>query len=263
VSVRAQPLTAGTVLTTVWFWLVFALSAPLCVVLGTLLFLVTAPWDGERRALHAFICRWTFNYLRASPLWRARVRGRERLPRGPCVLVANHQSMADPVAAMGLFHPFKFVSKVSLFSLPAVGWLMSMARYVRLERRHAGSTRRMMIACRRWLRHGVPVLIFPEGTYSPGPELLPFKRGAFVLAVEERVPLVPIAIRGTGELVRGDGPWLNVRSRIDVEVLPPLHPDAVEGDPAALLLRAREQLGAALGTRAHLSTRAAPSHGQR
>jgi 1-acyl-sn-glycerol-3-phosphate acyltransferase len=234
-------------LTTAWFWIVFALTAPVGFVLGGLVFLLTAPWDRDRRALHAFICRWTFNYLRASPLWRIRVRGRERLPSGPCVLVANHQSMADVVAAMGLFHPFKFVSKVSLFSLPLVGWMMTMARYVRLERGHAGSTRNMMIDCRRWLRRGVPVLIFPEGTYAPGPSLLPFKRGAFVLAVEERVPLVPVAIRGSAELIQGDGPWLNARSRIDVEVLPPIHPDEVGGDFSALLLRTRDRLRAALG----------------
>jgi len=234
------------VLTTAWFWIVFAVSAPICVVLGTLIFLFTAPWDTDRRVLHAFICRWTFNYLRASPLWRTVVRGRERLPRGACVLVANHQSMADVVAAMGLFHPFKFVSKTSLFSLPLVGWLMRMARYVRLERGHAGSSRAMMIACRRWLRRGVPVLIFPEGTYAPGPSLLPFKRGAFVLATEEGVPLVPVAIRGSADLVRGDGPWMNARSRIEVEVLQPIHPDELAGDSSALLLRTRESLRAAL-----------------
>ena len=257
------PLTVASALTTAFFWLVFAASAPVCLALGTLLFLVTVPWDSERRAMHAFICRWTFNYLRVSPLWRTGVRGRERIPRGPCVLVANHQSMADPVAAMGLFHPFKFVSKASLFSLPAVGWLMRMARYVRLERGRAASARMMMIACRRWLRRGMPVLIFPESTYSPGPEMLPFKRGAFVLAAEERVPVVPIAIRGTAELVHGDGPWLNARSSVEVEVLPPIHPDEVRGDPAALSARVREALRAALGTRAHLATRSAPGHGQR
>ena len=109
----------------------------------------------------------------------------------------------------------------------------------------------------------MPVLIFPESTYSSGREMLPFKRGAFVLAAEERVPVVPIAIRGTAELVRGDGPWLNPRSRIEVEVLPPIHPEVVGGDPARLLSSAREQLGAALGTRAHSFTRSAPEHGQR
>ena len=68
----------------------------------------------------------------------------------------------------------------------------------------------MMAQCRGWLRRGMPVLLFPEGTYSGGGPLLPFKRGAFLLAIEEQVPIVPVVIRGTAELVHEDGPWMNV-----------------------------------------------------
>lgn len=229
-----------------WFWFVFAVTSPLCFVLATLLFLVTAPFDPDRRALHAFVTRWTFQYLRAWPLWRVRVTGREHLPQDACVLIANHQSMADVVAAMGLFYPFKFVSKSSLFSLPLVGWMMRMLRYVSLERGRHGSTRKMMDDCRFWLRRGMSVLIFPEGTYSERPELLPFKRGAFALAQEEQVPLVPVLIRGTRDLVEGDGPWMRARARIEVEVLPPVMPEALDVDPQALADRLREQMGAAL-----------------
>src|SRR5919202_3381582 len=91
----AGRLTAGAVVTTAWFWIVFAATAPVGFVLGIAVLLLTAPWDADRQALHAFICRWTFNYLRASPLWRMRGLWRERLPRGPRVLVANHHSMTD------------------------------------------------------------------------------------------------------------------------------------------------------------------------
>ncbi len=235
--------------TTLWFWLAFAVTGPLCVLFGTLLFLVTAPFDPDRRVLHAFISRWTFQYLRASPLWRVRVLHRERLPEGPCVIIANHQSMADIVAVMGLFHPFKFVSKASLFSVPLVGWMMRMARYIGVERGRHGSTRDMMEQCRGWLRRGMPVLLFPEGTYSSGGPLLPFKRGAFLLAMEEKVPLVPVALRGTAELIREDGPWMNARARIQVEVLPPVMPEDLGTDPAVLSMRMREVLSEALAVR--------------
>ena len=239
-------LSFGTIVTTVWFWTVFAVTAPLCVVLGTLVFLVTLPFDPDRRVIHALICRWTFNYLRVSPLWQARVTGRERIPAGPVVFVANHQSMADVVAAMGLFHPYKFVSKASLFSLPLVGWMMRMAKYVSLERGRHGSTRAMMDTCRDWLRRGMPVLIFPEGTYSGGDMLLPFKVGAFVLAIEAGVPIVPVVLKGTAKLIQGDGPWMNARSDIRIEVLPPVPADELGSDAVVLTARVKAAFEAAL-----------------
>lgn len=235
------------VLATCWFWLIFGLTAPLEFALGGVLALVSWPLDRQRNWLHAFVCRWTFQYLRVVPGWKVEVLGRELLPDGPAVIVANHQSMADVVAMMGLFHRFKFVSKASLFRLPLVGWMMSLCRYVALERGKPSSMHRMMSSCRNWLREGVAVLLFPEGTYSEGKGLLPFKRGAFRLAVEEQVPVVPVVLRGTTGLVDGDGPWMSPRCRITVTVLPPLPAAALGDDAGALCTRVRaifeEELG--------------------
>jgi 1-acyl-sn-glycerol-3-phosphate acyltransferase len=207
---------------TVAFWLVAALTMPLLFVLAALVFVVSAPFDPDRRVLHAFVCRTCHAYLHLNPLWRVRVEGRERIPRGASVLVVNHQSLADVAACMGLHRPFKFVSKASLFSLPLVGWAMRMLRYVRLERGRPHSTRAMLDDCRRWLRRGMAVLMFPEGTYAPGEALLHFKPGAFLLARDERVPLVPVLLTGTRDLVVGDGPWMSPRVHIRVRVLDPI-----------------------------------------
>jgi 1-acyl-sn-glycerol-3-phosphate acyltransferase len=245
-------------LCTAVFWLVFLVFGPLEFLAGVLLLLVTLPFDPNRRAIHALICRWTFLYIRIFPSWRIQVTGRELLPEGPAVLVANHQSMADVVAVMGLKHPFKFVSKASLFNLPLVGWMMRMARYVSLERGRPRSTQRMMEACRRWLWRGVPVLLFPEGTYGTRGRMLPFKRGAFLLAIEEKVPLVPVALTGTTELVEGDGPWLSPRANIRITVLPPIPPAELGEDPDALSQLVRARLEAALAAN-HNSTAKQPS----
>ncbi len=214
----------ASVVVTLLFWAAFALTAPVGFLIGCLVFAVTFPFDPSRRVLHAFICRWCVGYLRLNPLWRLEVRGRERLPSGPAVLVANHQSMVDIVAAMALFHPFKFVSKASLFGLPLLGWMMSLLRHVRLERGRPRSTLGMLEACRTWLRLGTAVLLFPEGTYAPPGERLPFRKGAFLLAVEEQVPIVPVVLEGTRELVVEDGPWLAPRAHLRVTVLAPLQP---------------------------------------
>ena len=239
--------TPAAVLATVYYWAVFIPTVLFGECLAILLWLVTLPFDPKRRALHAFVTGWMHTYLKIWPGWRVTVRGRERLPPGPCVLVANHQSVADVLACMGLRHPYKFVSKGSLFSLPVVGWTMKMLGYVRVERGRPRSMQRMMDDCRVWLRQGVPVLIFPEGTYASARELLPFKRGAFKLAIEEKVPVVPVAIHGTTSLVVGDGPWMSPRARIDVEVLEPLSTEAMGADEKALAERVRALLGRAVG----------------
>lgn len=233
-------------LSTAWVWLLFALTAPLVLLGGALLFIVSTPFDPQRRAVHAYICATAFNYLRINPFWRVRVEGREKLPAGPAVLVANHQSMADVIAALGLMHPYKFVSKSSLFRVPVLGWMMKMAKYVAVDRGKPSSMQRMMEECRRWLGSGMSVLIFPEGTYSPTGQLLPFKRGAFQLAISEKVPLVPVVLTGTREVVVGDGPWMSPKAEVRIRVLDPIPVEQLGEDDAALSQRVRDLFDAAL-----------------
>jgi len=237
VSARPSPASAAV---TVAFWVVVGLTMPLLFLVAALIFAVTAPFDPDRRVLHAFVCRSCHAYLRVNPLWRVRVEGRERIPRGPSVLVVNHQSMADVAACMGLHRPFKFGCQASLFSLPVVGWAMKMLRYVRLERGRPHSTRAMLDQCRHWLRRGLAVLMFPEGTYAPGAALLHFKPGAFVLARDERVPMVPVLISGTRDLVVGDGPWMAPRVNIRIRVLDPVDfPAGADAVQVAAAMRER------------------------
>jgi 1-acyl-sn-glycerol-3-phosphate acyltransferase len=215
---------------TLAFSAVLLVTAPLCVLLGVVLLAVSLFVDRDRRALHAFVSHWCVAYLRLYPLWHLEVLGRERLPRGPAVLVANHQSLLDIVLAMALFHPFKFVSKVSLFRVPLLGWMMTFIRHVPLDRGRPHSTQLMLETSRGWLRRGMGVFFFPEGTYSDGKQLLPFRSGAFLLAIEEQVPLVSILIEGSRDVVVGDGPWLGPRAQLRVTVLearvPPVGADA-------------------------------------
>ena len=230
----------ASVAVTVLFWGVAAVTMPVLFLLAVLLFAVTAPLDPDRRVLHAFVCRTCHLYLRVNPFWRVRVEGRERIPPGASVLVVNHQSLADVAACMGLHRPFKFVSKASLFSLPLVGWTMSLLRYVRLERGRPHSTREMLEDCRFWLRRGVAVLMFPEGTYAPGEALLHFKPGAFLLARDERVPMVPVLLSGTRALVVGDGPWMAPRVDVRIRVLEPVaFPPGADAVQVANEMRAR------------------------
>jgi 1-acyl-sn-glycerol-3-phosphate acyltransferase len=227
---------------TLLFAAVVAVTAPVCVALGVLLWALSLPWDRDMRLLHRFVCQWCVAYLRLNPRWRLQVQGRERLPEGPAVLVANHQSLVDIVAVMALFHPYKFVSKVSLFRVPLLGWMMGLIRHVPLDRGRPHSTLLMLERCRFWLRRGMSVFLFPEGTYGDGKRLLPFRSGAFLLALEEQVPLVPIFLEGTRSLLEGDGPWLKTRADMRVTVLEPrLLPKDADAEALAEEVRALYQ----------------------
>jgi 1-acyl-sn-glycerol-3-phosphate acyltransferase len=232
---------------TFWYWLVFCPTVVFGWLLAVPLWIGTMAFDPAQKILHLFVHTWVFQYLKIWPGWSVKVLHRERIPNGPCVFVVNHQSMADVVAVMGLRTQYKFVSKETLFTLPIVGWTMKMLKYIKVERGKPHSMHQMVEECRFWIRKGVPVLIFPEGTYSSDPKkLLPFKRGAFMVAIEEKVPLVPVFLRGTTELIHEDGPWMSPRAKITVEVQDPIVPLPGETDDA-LASRTRRLFAEALG----------------
>lgn len=211
-------------LASAWFYLVLFTTIPLIWLAGALTLLVTMPFDRRRLAIQRVVNFGLHQYVRCWPTWHVRITGREHLPAGPCVMIANHQSMIDVIALMGLGTPFHFVSKIELFSVPFIGWMMGWMRHIAIDRKRRDSMKNMLQECSKRLTDGEAVLIFPEGTYAAGPERLPFRRGAFHLAQQAQVPIVPIVIRGAAELVREDGPLFANRSHVHVEVMPPLAP---------------------------------------
>lgn len=159
--------------------------------------------------------------VRATPRWKFSVRGElPANPRHPYVVVANHESFADMLILCLLPWEMKWLSKVEIMWIPVLGWLMWAARDVGVKRGRAASARIAMATCRRRLEGRVSVIIFPEGTRSPRAELLPFKDGAFRLAVEAGVPILPVAISGTRNAIARHDWRINPATAI-VEVLAP------------------------------------------
>lgn len=212
---------------TVLFWAFFAASCAVLFFVGLAIFLVTWPFDRNGRVLHLYSCAWAQLYLWVNPGWRLRIEGRERLPwHGAAVLVSNHQSLGDILVLYGLYRPFKWVSKASIFKAPFLGWNMVLNGYVGLVRGDKESIAKMMAECERWLDRGVPVLLFPEGTRSPDNELKAFKDGAFRLALSKGCPLIPIVLTGTGDTLPKHGLMLKYRANCKVRVLEPVDPRA-------------------------------------
>jgi 1-acyl-sn-glycerol-3-phosphate acyltransferase len=207
------------------YWVYVFVTMPLWFLGALLLFLVTLPFDRRRMVLHVYSCAWASFYIVSNPLWRARVRGRSRLPwRGPAVIVANHISMLDILVLYGLFRPFKWIAKADLFRIPCVGWNMWLNDYVPVWRGDRESVKRMMAHCRRHIARGTPLLLFPEGTRAVDGRLQRFKDGAFRLAFEAKVPVIPIAITGTFAALPKHGLVMRERMHARADVLEPIDP---------------------------------------
>jgi 1-acyl-sn-glycerol-3-phosphate acyltransferase len=228
------------------FWTFFIVSMPPMFVGALLVWLVTLPFDPDRRVLHLYSCGWAQLYFWVNPAWRLRVDGRERLPwRGPAVIVSNHASLGDILVLFGLYRPFKWVSKASVFKAPFLGWNMRLNGYVPLVRGEKSSIVQMMAHCESWLRRGVPVLLFPEGTRSPDGELKAFKDGAFRLSIGQKVPLIPIALSGTADVLPKHGWVLRKRANCRVQVLEPIDPAPFGDDVAAFREHVRAKIAQA------------------
>jgi len=230
------------------YWGVFALSAIAIFPIALVVWLATRPFDRRGVVLHAFTSRWAWLYTLLNPAWRVRVDGREKFrPDQTYVVVANHQSLLDILVLFRLFRHFRWVSKIENFSIPIVGWIMRMNRYIELERGRAESVRRMLRACERALAEGNSLLIFPEGTRSETGALRPFKTGAFELARNARCPILPVVVHGTARALPKHGIVLQGRHAIRIEVLDEVPPDEFkEMSSAELAENVRERIAAAL-----------------
>jgi 1-acyl-sn-glycerol-3-phosphate acyltransferase len=190
------------------------------------IWLVTYPFDRQTHLLHLFTCFWASLYIWVFPPWRVSVVGRSRIdPRQTYIIVSNHQSSVDILVAFTLFIHFKWVSKAEMFNIPLIGWNMYLNRYVRLRRGNDNSIRKMYRACEKHLKRGSSVFLFPEGTRSTTGKLRGFKEGAFVLAKQLNLPVLPIVINGSKDAVPKSSLNFHGESRINVEILPPIYPE--------------------------------------
>ncbi len=196
--------------------------------LTLLVLLVTWPFDRNRLVAGRFYRYLAVVWSRSFPFWRIRIEGRWPPGRSAYVVVANHQSFLDIFVLCNIPHEMKWVAKQELFKIPLFGWGLSLAGDISLDRGDAASALEVMSKARRYLENGVSVMIFPEGTRSEDGALLPFKPGAFKLAVETGVPLLPIAVTGTAHGMPKGGPWVRP-TRITVRILEPLPTEGLSG----------------------------------
>ncbi len=186
-----------------------------------LIWAFTRPFDRRLRLLHQFTCFWGAFYTYIMPAWPVVIEGRERLAGDATrIFISNHQSQLDILVLFRLYTHFKWVSKSEIFRLPLIGWNMVLNRYIKLKRGDRKSVARMMADTARKLKEGSSIFMFPEGSRSPDGTLKTFKPGAFILAKQLRLPILPVIIEGTRKALPKYSINFHGRQPIRVRVLP-------------------------------------------
>jgi 1-acyl-sn-glycerol-3-phosphate acyltransferase len=145
------------------------------------------------------------------------------------VAVSNHESFVDMLLISHLPFEMKWLSKESILKIPAVGWLMMMAGDIRLVRGNKDSIVAAMAECGRVLDNKITVMLFPEGTRTRDGSLGVFKDGAFRLAIEHQVPILPMVVDGTRTALAAGG-WLMNVTEAQVKVLEPIPTTGMTSD---------------------------------
>jgi 1-acyl-sn-glycerol-3-phosphate acyltransferase len=209
-------------LASIWSWFVLATCVVVWLPLLALIRLVTAPFDKGRYWVGLFFRKIGVVAATLNPLWRFRVSGTMPAdPRRPFVVVSNHESFVDILLISHLPWEMKWLSKVEVLRIPILGWDMVLAGDVPVERGTRKSALKAMRRCQAVLGKRVSVMIFPEGTRSETDDMLPFKEGAFRLAVDSGVAILPLVVRGTRTALPKHG-WRFGRSDAEVRVLEPI-----------------------------------------
>ena len=186
--------------------------------------LIALVWPFDRRGAlkHYFCVLWARSIIAVSGV-KVSVTGIENVPRDRAVLfLSNHQGAFDiPAIQSVLPVHFLWVAKKSLFKVPVVGWSMSLTGYISIDRDNPAEAVKSMEEASERMSEGVSVVIFPEGTRSETGALLPFKRGAFMLAKKSGVPIVPVAIQGTNR-IKKKGSFLVNPAKVRISIGRPI-----------------------------------------
>ena len=177
-----------------------------CIVVATLILgslaLMTYPFDRRGETGHRFARLWGKVALWANRV-KVSVEGMENLRgEGPFIFMSNHQGSYDIFVLLGhLPFQFKWLAKKELFSIPILGWAMAAAGYISIDREGTRETVEAMNKAAERIRDGMSVVIFPEGSRSPDGTIQPFKKGGFTLAIKSKVPIVPLALTGSRDIM--------------------------------------------------------------
>jgi len=204
-----------------------------------LVWLAVLPFDKDRRVIHRILIWQSQASGILLPVKSISKEGTEKALKGSTyVVISNHQSIIDILFINTLGYRVKWISKIENNKIPILGWYLRMADYISVDRGNEESKVAMMENSLSCLKNGTSIMIFPEGTRSKDGEVGFFKRGAFQLAIQAGVPILPIVIDGTGGILPKHGLVFGTGHDIKMKVLDPVHPESFGTDnPDELALK--------------------------
>lgn len=207
-----------------FIWLVGISLAIILFPVTFLVWLITFPFDKKKSAVHWFLAFQSIIICQLIPA-KIIIRGREKAARGTTyVIISNHRSIIDILVINCLRYRFRWISKIENMKVPVLGWYLKMTGYITVDRSDDESKAEMLSRSLECLKSGTSIMIFPEGTRSPDDTIGFFKRGAFQLAIYAGVPVLPVLINGTGDILPKHGFIFRGKHAITVQVLDPVLP---------------------------------------
>ena len=205
----------GNFLWGLWGWLSFTL-----VCLFSLLAALFVPGQYRRQQVVGWACRMVFVLARVN----VTIRGYEHLPSDSCVVVANHASYIDGVLLNGYLPArFGFVIKGEMRDIPVAHFLLRRSGSKFVERKETTGSSRDARQLVKAAQGGESLGFFPEGTFHREPGVARFRAGAFMVAVKGDMPVVPIAISGSRDMLPS-GQLLPRRANLFIDILPAISP---------------------------------------
>ena len=184
---------------TLRFWIVII---SLSIILGTVA-VVLGVFDRSGNQSHKVTALWSRLICRCNGI-KVKITGAENILVGqPQIFIANHQGYYDIFALAGyLAVQLRWVSKSVLFRIPFMGWAMTAAGYIPVERNNRKQSYQAFLNTLEAIKAGSSIVVFPEGTRSEDGNIGVFKKGSQLLAQRAKVPMVPVTIIGTQDIIR-------------------------------------------------------------
>lgn len=208
---------AGAPIFGVYAWTIFVVC-----VCGAIVCTLIVPGLMRRRRSVAAFARLP---LRLAAI-RTHVHGRQKIPHGDCIVVANHASYLDGVILQGFLPPkFSYVIKGEMQHIPIVGFLLRRIGSKFVERFEASGSARDARQLLRAASAGESLALFPEGTFVENPGIGRFRAGAFAAAIKAGVPVVPVVITGSRHVLPA-GRIMPRHGHLRIDILDPIEPGA-------------------------------------